>query len=190
MSGNGEEDVATESASLSLSGSITPRLTSHLRAQFSRDLEQSFPNTTGTRTSIYSWMEDLGQSSTLPRQTREHRLHLAETLSLNRGRNQWKFGADAMRTWDYDYFPSLFGGEYFFDDISVNPLTFVPMHGGLELTPLRAWAHTVMPNWDWDAGSWTGPVLIWRAITSRISGIRCRIRAATTMRRSCRTRRG
>jgi hypothetical protein len=157
MSGNGEEDVATESASLSLLGSITPRLTSHLRAQFSRDLEQSFPNTTGTRTSIYGWMDDLGQSSTLPRQTREHRLHLAETLSLSRGRNQWKFGADAMRTWDYDYFPSLYSGEYLFDDISVDPFTFAPMHDGLELTPLRAYAHTIMPSWDWDAGSWTGP---------------------------------
>ena len=157
MSGNGEEDVATESASLSLSGSMTPRLTSHLRAQFSRDLEQSFPNSTGVRTSIYSWMADLGQSSTLPRQTREHRLHLAETLSLSRGRNQWKFGADGMRTWDYNYFPSLYSGEYLFDDIAVNPLTFVPMHGGLELTPLRAYAHTIMPSWDAHARSWTGP---------------------------------
>ena len=130
MSANGQEDVATESGSLSLTGSMTPRLTSHLRAQFSQDLEQSFPNTTGVRTSIYSWMDDFGQSSTLPRQTREHRLHVAETLSLSRGRNQWKFGADGMRTWDYDYFPSLYGGEYFYDDIAVNPFTFVPMHGG------------------------------------------------------------
>jgi len=161
MSANGQEDVVTESGSLTLSGSMTPRLTSHLRAQFSQDLEQSFPNTTGVRTSIYGWMTDLGQSSSLPRQTREHRLHLAETLSLNRGRNQWKFGADAMRTWDYDYFPSLFGGEYYFDDISVNPwsypIPFEPMRDGLYLTPLRAYAHTVMPSWDADAGSWTGP---------------------------------
>jgi len=50
----------------------------------------------------------------------------------------------------------LYSGEYLFDDIAVNPLTFVPMHGGLELTPLRAYAHTIMPSWDWDAGSWTG----------------------------------
>src|SRR5208282_4434965 len=121
ISANGEEKVNTESASLTLLSGVTPRLTSHLRVQFSRDLEQQFPNTIGTQASIYSWMEDFGQSSTLPRQTREHRLHLAETLSLSRGRNQWKFGADGMRTWDYDYFPSLFGGEYLYDDISVNP---------------------------------------------------------------------
>ena len=143
ISGNGEEDVKTESVSLSLLSSMTHRLTSHLRVQFSRDLQQSFPNTTGVRTSIYSWMEDFGQSSILPRQTREHRLHLAETLSFTRGRNQWKFGGDAMRTWDYNYFPSLFGGEYLYDNISVNPFTFVPMHAGLVLTPLRAWAHNV-----------------------------------------------
>ena len=54
-------------------------------------------------------------------------------------------------------FPSLYGGEYIYDYISVNPLTFVPMEEGLELTPLRAWAHTVMPSWNWDAGQldWT-----------------------------------
>ncbi|HEX7422940.1 MAG TPA: carboxypeptidase regulatory-like domain-containing protein [Terriglobales bacterium] len=143
MSGNGEEDVKTESGSLSLLSGITPRLTSHLRAQFSRDLQQSFPNTTGVRTSIYKWLQDFGQSSILPRQTREHRLHVAETLSLSRGRNQWKFGGDGMLTWDYNYFPSLYGGEYLYENIPVNPFTFVPMHGGLVLTPLRAWAHNV-----------------------------------------------
>jgi hypothetical protein len=143
ISANGEEQVATETASLSLVSGITPRLTSHLRAQFSRDLEISFPNTNGTRTSIYSWMDDFGQSSILPRQTREHRLHLAETLSLSRRRHQWKFGGDGMMTWDYNYFPSLYGGEYLYDDISVNPFSFIPQHQGLVLTPLRAWAHNV-----------------------------------------------
>jgi len=78
-------------------------------------------------------------------------------MSVSRGRHEWKFGGDLMRTWDYDYFPSLFGGEYIFDYISVDPWTFTPMHGGLDLTPLRAWAHTVMPSWDADAGSWSGP---------------------------------
>jgi Carboxypeptidase regulatory-like domain/TonB dependent receptor len=143
ISGNGEENVATESASLGLVSGITSRLISHLRVQFSRDLEQSFPNSTGVRTSIYSWIGDFGQSSILPRQTREHRLHAAETMSYSHGRNEWKFGGDGMLTWDYNYFPSLYGGEFLYDNISVNPFTFVPMHGGLNLTPLRAWAHDV-----------------------------------------------
>jgi hypothetical protein len=143
ISANGEEDVATESASLSLVSGINPRLTNHLQVQFSRDLEQSFANTTGVQTSIYSWMQDFGQSSILPRQTREHRLHVSEAFSLSHGRNQWKIGGDGMLTWDYNYFPSLYGGEYYYDDISVDPFTFAPQHGGLELTPLRAWAHNV-----------------------------------------------
>jgi len=143
ISANGEEEVATESASLSLLSGFTPRLTSHLRVQFSQDLEQSFPNTNDTQSSIYDVMQDFGQSSTLPRTTREHRLHLAETLSLTRGRHQWKFGGDAMRTWDYNFFPSLYNGKYLYDDIAVNPFTFVAEHGGLQLTPLRAWAHNV-----------------------------------------------
>ena len=146
VSGNGEEDVTTESASLSLLSSMTPRLTSHLRAQFSRDLQQSFPNGAGVRTRIYDVIDSFGGSSILPRQTREHRLHAAETLSLNAGRNEWKFGGDAMLTWDDNYFPSLFRGEYIYDNIPVDPWTFVPEHGGaksLQLTPLRAWAHGV-----------------------------------------------
>src|SRR5208283_1502429 len=143
MSGDGEEDVKTENASLSLLSSITPRATSHLRVQFSLDLEQSFPNTTGVQTNIYDWLQDMGQASILPRQTREHRLQAAETLSLSRGRNEWKFGGDGMLTWDYNYFPSIYGGEYYYDNIVVDPFTFVPMHGGLSLTPLRAWAHNV-----------------------------------------------
>ena len=143
MSSNGEEDVKTESGSLALISGLTPMLTSHLRAQFSRDLQQSFANSTDVRTRIYNVIEAFGQSSILPRQTREHRLHLAETLSLTGGRHDWKFGGDAMFTWDYNYFPSLYGGEYLYDDIRVDPFTFVPVHGGLHLTPLRAWAHDV-----------------------------------------------
>jgi hypothetical protein len=143
MSANGEEDVKTESASLGLLSSLTPKLTSHLRAQFSRDLQQSFPNSTDVRTRIYGVIDSFGQSSILPRQTREHRLHLAETLSLTGGRHDWKFGGDAMFTWDYNYFPSLFNGEYIYDNISVDPFTFAPQHGGMQITPLRAWAHDV-----------------------------------------------
>src|SRR6185437_3453096 len=72
-----------------------------------------------------------------------HRLHLAETLSLEGERNSWKFGGDVLMTWIYNFFPSLSGGEYIFDPIKVNPFTFEIQEGGLELTPLRAYAHQV-----------------------------------------------
>lgn len=143
MSSNGEEDVRTESASLGLLSGLGPRLTSHLRAQFSRDLQESYANSTDIRTRIYNVIGAFGQSSILPRQTREHRLHLAETLGLTGGRHSWKFGGDVMFTWDYNFFPSLYGGEYIYDDIRVDPWTFEPMRGGMDITPLRAWAHDV-----------------------------------------------
>ena len=40
-------------------------------------------------------------------------------------------------------FPSLFGGEYIFDDVTVDPWTFAPETYGMRITPLRAYAHMV-----------------------------------------------
>jgi len=143
ISENGEEDVATESAAVSLSSAFSMRLMSHLRAQFSRDLQISSSNSTDPLTRIDNIISGFGRSTILPRQTREHRLHLAETLSLQGSRHSWKLGGDVLLTWTYNFFPSIFGGEYIFDPIKVNPFTFQPMIGGMELTPLRAYAHAV-----------------------------------------------
>ena len=143
ISENGQERVSTESAVLSLTSALSPRATSHLRLQFSRDLENSAANSSQALTKIYSITDGFGRSSILPRTTREHRLHLAETVSREGRRHQWKFGGDLLKTWIYNFFPSLFGGEYYFDTIKVNPFTFVPQIGGLPLSPLRAYAHDV-----------------------------------------------
>ena len=143
ISDNGSEQVNTETASFSLTSAISSHLVSHLRAQFSQDLQQSSSNSEAPLTKIYSIIDGMGRSSILPRQEREHRLHVAETLGWDKGRNSWKFGGDALPTWIYDFFPSNFGGEYIFDPIKVNPFTFAPQIGGLYLTPLRAYAHEV-----------------------------------------------
>lgn len=140
---NGEERVSTESANISLTSGFTPKLTSHLRAQFSRDLQESIANSNQPATKINGIINGFGQSSILPRHTRQHRLSFAETLSRTSRIHDLKFGGDMQRTWSANYFPSLFGGEYIFDTIKVNPFTFVPQVGGLELTPLRAYAHQV-----------------------------------------------
>ena len=52
LTDNGEENVTTESASLALTSSLTTRLVSHLRAQFSRDLQSSSANSVDPRTHI------------------------------------------------------------------------------------------------------------------------------------------
>ncbi len=140
---NGEERVSTESAVVSLTSALSPHLTSHLRLQFSRDLQDSQANSSEALTKIYGVIDGFGRSNILPRTTREHRLHLAETLSREGRRHQWKFGGDLHRSWIYNFFPSQFGGEYYFDTIKVNPFTFEPQIGGLRLSPLRAYAHLV-----------------------------------------------
>jgi hypothetical protein len=70
-------------------------------------------------------------------------MHATETLSFEGSRNSWKFGGDALLTWIYDFFPSQQSGEYLFYPIKVNPFSFQPQEAGLELTPLRAYAHEV-----------------------------------------------
>lgn len=52
MSDNGEEQVATETGSVALTSNLSWKLVSHLRAQFSRDLEQSRSNSTDPLTRI------------------------------------------------------------------------------------------------------------------------------------------
>jgi hypothetical protein len=143
LSENGEEQVGTVSAVGSLTSSFSRRLMSHLRVQFSRDLQESSANSADARTRVTNIIEAFGRSSILPRRTREHRLQVAETLSLDAKRHSFKFGGDFILTWIENYFPSLFGGEYIFSNIRVNPFTFQPQTFGLAITPLRAYAHAV-----------------------------------------------
>ena len=143
ISDNGEETVSTDTGSASLTSGLTPRLISHLRAQFSRDLRQSYTNTSDTLIKIPDIIDGIGRSDQLPRATREHRAQLAETLSLDTSRHSFKFGGDALITRIYDFFPSQESGEYLFNIIKVNPFTFEPQEAGLPLTPLRAYAHGV-----------------------------------------------
>jgi len=146
ISDNGEETVSTDTGAATLISGLTSRFISHLRAQFSRDLRQSYTNTTDPLIKITDIIDGIGRSDQLPRATREHRAQLAETLSFDTSRHSFKFGGDTLLTWIYDFFPSQQSGEYLFDIIKVNPFTFQPMEAGLPLTPLRAYAHA-MPKY-------------------------------------------
>jgi hypothetical protein len=142
-SNNGQEIVATETASLSLTSGLSQRWISHLRAQYSRDQQQSYSNTSDVLVKIPTILDGMGRSNILPRQTLEHRLHMAETVSHEGSRNSWKFGGDALLTSIYDFFPHQQSGEYLFYPVKVDPFTFQPVQGGLELSPLRAYAHEI-----------------------------------------------
>jgi hypothetical protein len=106
-------------------------------------LQESYANSELPKVKITNVLDGIARSNILPRDTNEHRLHLAETLSLSGGRNSWKFGGDLNLVWIRNFFPSLFGGEYLFEPVNVNPFTFAPQTFGLKLTPLRAYAHEV-----------------------------------------------
>ncbi len=151
--GNGTETVHTESVAASLISSWTNNLATNLRVQFSRDLQQSTANSQEPWTKIYNLVAGFGGSSILPRYTRENKLHVADTISYEHGRMHWKFGGDFLQAWIYNYYPYLFGGEYYFDDIKVNPWTFAPERYGEPLTPLRAYAHDVPRYYMQDFGN-------------------------------------
>jgi hypothetical protein len=150
ISDNGEEQVATETAMLSLISGLSFNTISHLRLQFSRDLQQSFANSDQPLTKVTGVTDGFGESTMLPRETREHKLHIAETISREGQRHSFKFGADFAPSWIYDYFPSMFGGEYEFSTIRVNPWTCLSadsvcqsQEAGVPLSPLEAYAHDV-----------------------------------------------
>ncbi|HZQ94856.1 MAG TPA: TonB-dependent receptor [Candidatus Sulfotelmatobacter sp.] len=143
ISNNGQELVSTETANLSLTSGLSMRWLSHLRAQFSRDLQRSYSNSSDVLVKIPTILNGIGRSNILPRQNREYRVHLADTISGEGPRHAWKFGGDVLLTKIYDFFPSQQSGEYLFYPIKVNPFTFQPQQAGLQLTPLRAYAHQV-----------------------------------------------
>ena len=138
---NGSERVATETGVISLTSGITSRFNSHLRVQFSHDSQSSKANSEDVLSKIYDVIDGFGRSTILPRQTREHKLHLSETFNLETTRQSWKFGGDVVQSWIYNYFPALFGGEYIFADTRVNPWTWEPMTYGMHVSSLRAYAH-------------------------------------------------
>jgi hypothetical protein len=152
-SANGTENVQTESIATSLISSWTNKFATNLRVQFSNDGQQSLANGDLPWTKIYGLMEGFGGASTLPRNTNEHKLHIAETLSYDTGRVHWKFGGDFIQAWIYNYYPYLFDGEYYFDDVKVNPWTYAPMKYGEPLSPLRAYAHDVPRYYMQDFGN-------------------------------------
>ena len=152
-SANGTENVHTESVAAALVSSWSPNLATNLRLQFSRDLQQSSSNSDQPWTKIYDLVNGFGGASILPRETNEKKLHLADTVSYEHGRMHWKFGGDFIQAWTYNYYPYLFGGEYYFDDVKVNPFTYAPEKYGEPLTPLRAFAHDVPRYYMQDFGN-------------------------------------
>jgi hypothetical protein len=150
---NGTENVQTMSLAASLISAWTTNFATNLRVQYSHDDQDSTANSDQPWTKIYGIIDGFGNPSTLPRDTIENKVHIAETLSYEKGRIHWKFGGDFMDAQVYSYYPYLFNGEYYFDNLKVNPFTYAPMEYGEPLSPLRAYAHAVPRYYVQDFGN-------------------------------------
>ena len=91
---NGTEDVKTESMASSWTSVWTNRWSTNLRAQFSRDMQQSFANSEAAKIKIYGIVDGMGRSKIMPREnTRAHAAyrrhcelqHRAQALEVWRG---------------------------------------------------------------------------------------------------------
>jgi hypothetical protein len=145
--------VATETASVSLTSTFSWRLISHLRAQFSRDLQQSSSNTADPLTVLRSTTDGFGRSNILPRQTREHRLNLAETISSKASGTPGSLAATLCSPGSITI--SLRSPAESTSSISSRliPFTFAPQEAGLLLTLLLAYAHDVLKYYIRNFGS-------------------------------------
>jgi hypothetical protein len=103
ISDNGVEHVETETVTASLTSNVSWRLVSHLRAQFSRDYQWSESNSNQPLTRIPGILDGFGRSTILPRETREHRAHFAETISRENQRHSWQFGGDGAAHSDLQF---------------------------------------------------------------------------------------
>ena len=81
------------------------------------------PTSPGPRST--TWWPASAAPAAAARHARAQAAH-GETVSYEHGRMHWKFGGDFIQAWIYNYYPYLFGGEYYFDNVKVNPWTFAP----------------------------------------------------------------
>ena len=88
-------------------------------------------------------LDGMGRSNLLPRQTREHRLHLAETVSHDGSRNAWKFGGDGLLTCDLRFLPQPAERRISFLSHQSRSLHLRAYGGRAASHPLRAYAHQV-----------------------------------------------
>lgn len=153
ISGNGEESVTTTTFTNNLMSVLGERWISQARLQISRDGQSSRANSNDVATNIHGIISGFGRSSILPRHTNENRFQFAESLNHQNARHAVKVGMDLLITTTDNYFPRNAGGEFIFDKIKVNPFTFKPQLAGLELSPLRAYAHRVPRYYLQDFGA-------------------------------------
>lgn len=107
---NGTAKFQERFAIFNLTSVLTPQIVNQFLFQWSRDYERATTNTGGPAVSL-SGIASYGETSALPRGAfpDEHRDQIADTVSLTRGRHEFKFGVDL--SFIHEYLANLFQGD-------------------------------------------------------------------------------
>lgn len=114
---SGNSDVTTNSYTVQLNTSFTPRLLNEFRAQIAFDKEPGQANTDNAEGNISqggSTVLVIGRNSFSPRYTNEDKYQFVDNVSYFAGKHSLKGGVDFIIEKIENFFPGNFGGRYFF----------------------------------------------------------------------------
>lgn len=137
----GNSLVKTDTLTLALNSTLTPRLLNEFRSQFARDNQPGLANSDTPEATIIDLSQTVlvtGRNNFSPRQTRIRRAQVVNNLSVLSGRHNWKVGADVNVDRIRNFFPGLFGGSYRFtsidDFLARNPFIYTQAFAGANTT--------------------------------------------------------
>lgn len=117
----GDSLVRTRTLNASLASVFSSTFFNELRVQWARDQEPGEANSANPEATVRQGgrtVLTIGRNFFSPRETTIERLQLADTITLVRGRHQWKVGADVNLDDILNYFPGNFSGAYTFSSLA------------------------------------------------------------------------
>lgn len=114
---SGNSNVTTNSYTVQLNTSFSPRLLNEFRAQIAYDKEPGQANTDNAEGNISqggSTVLVIGRNSFSPRYTNEDKYQFIDNVSYFAGKHSLKGGVDFIIEKIENFFPGNFGGRYFF----------------------------------------------------------------------------
>ncbi|MEP7272160.1 MAG: TonB-dependent receptor [Acidobacteriota bacterium] len=114
----GNSNVRTDSLSITLNTSFTPRLLNEFRVQIAKDREPGFANSDAPEANVNQGGRVVivfGRNNFSPRETTEDKWQLIDNVTFIKGSHNIKGGFDVNLERILNFFPGQFGGRYFFD---------------------------------------------------------------------------
>ncbi len=112
--------VQTDTLSFTHTWTISPTVVNVARGAYVRDREPGLANSANPEAAVRQTgltVLTVGRNFFSPRETTINRGQWADSLSLIRGKHNWKFGADFVVDRIFNFFPGNFSGAYFFTSL-------------------------------------------------------------------------